>query len=251
MSGVSHVVCTTNKIVNDYDRLIAGPEPFEKHEYIPLSQVFHGMDADRVSYLLEHLQPYVEKYREDRKKVGVAEYPRIEWEYLDDIKDALVGELEVEKIEPARNMKKAALIAGIGYGISIPVMLLFPVLEPFLLPELLMGVVTEESVRNLYYGIRDKRRIQRDLKLIAAMPTRKFAWALEDLCYYPAKTEHEKNQLKLKESRDKGLYSGSRNAFDAWRKLYERLYSKPLLPQKMRTAGKHVYDKVSYYLAKP
>jgi len=111
-----------------------------------------------------------------------------------------VSGLNVEMIKPKRRILKGIVIGALGYGIGIPLMLAFPAVLPFVLPDLMIGgIIAEETSRNIYYGWKSGKMIKKERTLIESMPIEKIACALEDICYYPAKTDEEKNALQLEE----------------------------------------------------
>jgi hypothetical protein len=221
-----------------------------KQEYVPLRRIFDTMDAYRICHVIGELKGYTEKYREDREKVSFNDYVKIHEQYLKDIKEAVKEELEVQKIEPKKRIIRGGLIALIGYCITIPLIVAFPeILLPYLLPEMLMGLIAEESGRNIYKGVSKRRGISKDIDFIDKMPLDKLAYALEDICYYPAKTDREKNALLLeKEDKNKALKKAVKGAVEyVVPKVYNRISEKVRLPEKLDSFNRRMYNKVLHY----
>jgi hypothetical protein len=230
-------------------------EEFKVHqiqEYVPLGKIFKGMDAERIDYVVEHLKSYVEKYREDRKDVCISDYSRIKEEYLKEIKEAIIQGLEVKKIGPKKKIIKGGLIATIGYSITIPLVIAFPVLLPYIFPEVMVSLIAEETGRRIYYGVKEKKEIEGDVDVIEQMPLRKFACALEDICYYPARTDAERYRLMLEkeEGRKRFRKTVKRHLHSLKENSHDRVYAKIKLPEKLENFGRKVGYRFKYYAEK-
>lgn len=237
---------------NEYMRYDHKFEPYKskdykKNEYVPLKKIFEGFDAYRMDYIVKQLKGYVEKYREERREVSIDNYARIHREYVDGIKTAIGKELEAEMIEPRKKMIRGALIAAVGYSITIPLSIAFPVLWPYLFPEILVGLIAEESGRNLYKGVRERKNIKRETALIEKMTPERITWALEDLCYYPEKTDNEISELKLEEEKDKYevVESVKKAGNHVARKMYGALTKRVRIPKKLEKFGR-IYQRPAF-----
>ena len=219
------------------------------HRYVPLVKLFKEINPERTHYIIENLKDYVEEYREERRGIdNIENYIALNKEYLRDVKGAVTQKLESERLKSRRKAIKGVIIAGLGYGMSIVLMAFFPVLTPFILDKIVIGsLVTEESARNIYQGLTSKRAIEKEIEFIEKMPLKKVAYALEDLCYYPAKTNVEKDYLRSYNSHV--FRKALRNKVEyLTHQTDEKVYTKMRIPKELDKFGRRVYHKLLYYM---